>query len=167
MISPANLLDSTAALCNAQEGRDVLFNLHPRQIHRLRYLNCDTSTPYLPFIRTNFGNKIDTLDEMNPTAGQNLGISINCGNVRNSNNNKWNYYNISVDEKRAVLEWLSPLEPHERHQAIGMDRMPGVGDWLLNTNEFTQWNQGGERDAKPMLFCYGDPGVGKTYLRYV
>ena len=23
-----------------------------------------------------------------------------------------------ADEKRAVLEWLSPLEPHEKHQAI-------------------------------------------------
>jgi len=79
----------------------------------------------------------------------------------------WNYCDISVaDEKRAIMEWLSPLEPRERHQAIGMDRMPGVGDWLLDTREFTQWNQGGAGTAKPVLFCDGDPGVGKTYLRY-
>ena len=81
----------------------------------------------------------------------------------------WNNCNISVadaDGKRAVLEWLSPLEPRERHQAIGIDRMPGVGDWLFLTNEFTQWNQSGDGSAKPVLFCYGDPGVGKTYLRY-
>jgi len=79
----------------------------------------------------------------------------------------WNYCNISVaDEKRAILEWLSPLEPRERHQAIGMDRMPGVGDWLFLTSEFTQWNHSSEGAARAVLFCYGDPGVGKTYLRY-
>jgi len=71
-----------------------------------------------------------------------------------------------ADEKRAVLEWLSPLEPRERHQAIGMDRIPGVGDWLLDTNEFTRWNRSVDGTANPVLFCYGDPGVGKTYLRY-
>ena len=106
---------------------------------------------------------------MNSAAHQNHVISItsNCGNVTDSYKNVWNNYDISVtDEKRAILKWLSPLEPRERHQTIGMDRMAGVGDWLLLTNEFTQWNQGGDGSAKPVLFCYGDPGVGKTYLRY-
>jgi len=77
---------------------------------------------------------------MDPNARQNPGISntTNCGNVNNSYNNVWNNCDISVaDEKRAILEWISPLEPRERHQAIGMDRMPGVGDWLLDTKEFT------------------------------
>jgi len=120
----------------------------------------------LPFTSLNFNDKTDRQNEINPTSGPNPGISINCGNVNNSNN-VWNYYDISVtDGKRAVLEWLSPLEPRERHQAIGMDRVPGVGGWLLDTSEFTQWNHGGEGAAKPILFCYGDPGVGKTYLRY-
>ena len=102
---------------------------------------------------------------MDPTAPRRPAISItnDCGNVRNYNHNVWNNCDISVaDEKRAVLEWLSPLEPGERHQAIGRDRMPGVGDWLLLAGEFTQWSQGGDGTAKPVLFCYGDPGVGKT-----
>ena len=73
---------------------------------------------------------------------------------------------MMTEGKRDILEWLSPLEPRERHQAIGMDRIPGVGDWLLITNEFTQWNQGDDGTANRVLFCYGDPGVGKTYLRY-
>jgi len=164
--SPANLFDSTTALCNTGAAGDVLFNLSTLA----KSIDYHTSTPYLPFLKPDFNNKTDTLGEMDPLAPQDPIISItsNCGNVRNSNNNNvWNNCDISVaDEKRAVLEWLSPLEPRERHQAIGMDRMPGVGDWLLDTNEFTQWNKSDEGAAKPILFCYGNPGVGKTYLRY-
>jgi len=74
--------------------------------------------------------------------------------------NVWNNYDISVaDERHAVLEWLSPLEPRERHQAIGMDRVAGVRSWLLLASEFTQWSQSGDGGAKPVLFCYGNPGV--------
>jgi len=106
---------------------------------------------------------------MDPIARQGHIISItsNCGNVTDSHNNVLNNCDISIaDQKRALLKWLSPLEPRERHQAIGMDRMPGVGDWLLDTKEFTQWNKDDKGAAKPVLFCYGNPGVGKTYLRY-
>lgn len=106
---------------------------------------------------------------MNPAAGQNPVISVtrNCGNVTDSYNTVWNNCDISVaDEKRAILEWLSPLEPRERHQAIGMGRVEGVGDWLLLTDEFTRWCQSSDGTAKPVLFCYGSPGVGKTYFRY-
>jgi len=63
---------------------------------------------------------------MDPVARQDptLSITSNCGNVTGSYNKVWKNCDISIaDEKRAVLEWLSPLEPRERHQAIGMDRM--------------------------------------------
>jgi len=106
---------------------------------------------------------------MDPIARRSPVVSINsnCGNVTDSYKNVWNNCDISVtDEKRAVLEWLSPLEPRERHQAIGMGRVAGVGDWLFDTSEFTRWNQSGDGTTKPILFCYGVPGVGKTHLRY-
>ena len=77
------------------------------------------------------------------------------------------HWNREIPDKKPILEWLSPLEPRERQRAIGIDRVAGVGDWLLLTNQFTQWNEGGRNGtAKPILFCYGDPGAGKTYLRY-
>ena len=138
------------------------------QIHRLPLSYC-TSTTCPPFPTTHFNKKTDTLSKMNSFAHHNPVISItsNCGNVTDSYKNVWNNCDISVtDEKRSLLEWLSPLEPRERHHAIGVNRMPGVGDWLLITNEFTQWKKGGKGAAKPVLFCYGDPGVGKTYLKY-
>ena len=126
-------------------------------------INYHTSPPYLPFPKTYFTKNLILMARQNPV----ISIASNCGNVTDSYKNVWNNCDITVtDEKRAVLEWISLLEPRERHQAIGTGRMPGVGDWLLHTDEFTQWNQGGDGSAKPVLFCYGDPGVGKTYLRY-
>ena len=63
------------------------------------------------------------------------------------------------------MRWLSPLEPKIRHQGGRGDRFDGVGDWVLETSEF-QEGRGGEGGAnKAVLFCSGDPGVGKTYLR--
>jgi len=106
---------------------------------------------------------------MNSVTRQKPAISIDsdCGDATDSYKNVWNNCDISVaDEKRAILGWLSPLEPREKHQAIGIRRVAGVGDWLLLTNEFTQWSQSGDGSAKPVLFCYGGPCVGKTYLWY-
>ena len=90
-------------------------------------------------------------------------VNRNVGNVTNSYNNVWNDCQIS-DEKRQILEWLSPMTPRERHQAVSVDRMDGVGSWLLGTSEFEEWHTSEDQAANPVLFCHGDPGVGKTYL---
>ena len=107
---------------------------------------------------------------MGSTAYQNPTININqnVGNVTDSYKNVWNNCEISVsDEKRQILEWLSPMAPGERHQAVREDRVDGVGNWFLHTNEFEKWHMSEDQVANPGLFCYGDPGVGKTYLRWV
>ena len=93
-------------------------------------------------------------------------INQNVGNVTDSYNNVWNNCQIS-NEKREILEWLSPMTPRERHQTVSEDRMDGVGNWLLGTSEFEKWHTSEDKAANPVLFCYGDPGVGKTYLRCV
>ena len=93
-------------------------------------------------------------------------INQNVGNVTDSYNNVWNHCEIS-DEKRQILEWLSPMAPRERHQAVREGRVDGVGSWLLRTNEFKKWHAREDQVANPVLCCYGDPGVGKTYLRCV
>ena len=107
---------------------------------------------------------------MGSAAYQNPTISINqnVGNVTDSYNKVWNNCEISVsDEKRQILQWLSPMAPQERHQAVREHRVDGVGDWFLRTNEFERWHTGEDQAVNPVLFCHGDPGVGKTYLRCV
>ena len=75
---------------------------------------------------------------------------------------------FTVDDDRAnILAWLSPLDPKSRHQDIQDRRVENVGEWLLQTEQFRSWNAGsreGESDGG-VLCCYGDPGVGKTYIR--
>ena len=76
-------------------------------------------------------------------------------------------YPRGADERSEILAWLSPLEPRIRHHDIQTHRVDKVGDWLLQTQEYQNWFggiRGGESDGLA-LFCYGDLGVGKTYIR--
>jgi len=54
-----------------------------------------------------------------------------------------------------------------RHWDIQKHRADGIGEWLLETEEFRRWYTGSERGEgeSAVLFCYGDPGVGKTFIR--
>jgi len=89
----------------------------------------------------------------------------NSNNVTNNHNSTFNLNNIIAAENPEIMKWLSPLDPRGRHHDVRTDRVDGVGSWLYETNEFRGWrsNEGGAEKA--VLFCYGDPGVGKTYLR--
>jgi len=88
----------------------------------------------------------------------------------NGNINSFNYSNVTnvnigtPDEDNQIREWLSPLKPQQRHQGVRADRLDGVGDWFLETNEFLEWSSGGDDFLERVLFCSGGPGVGKTYL---
>ena len=92
--------------------------------------------------------------------------SINFGDNNSNCNNTIGSYNIYNSDKDAeIMRWLSPLEPDNRHHDVRTNRFEGVGDWLLGTAEFRKW-RGGEGGAdKAVLFCSGNPGVGKTHLR--
>ena len=99
--------------------------------------------------------------------------NVDCGNVTNSYNPTITMHNGAItvnktdDEDNQIKQWLSPLEPRYRHQSVQADRVNGVGGWLLERNEFREWScsQGAPKQA--VLFCYGDPGAGKTHIRSV
>ena len=87
---------------------------------------------------------------------------FNCGNVTGSFNSTTIY---TSDEDTQIMRWLSPLAPGNRHDGVRTNRFEGVGNWLLETSEVREW-KGGEGGAdQAVLFCSGNPGVGKTYLR--
>ena len=91
----------------------------------------------------------------------------NCFNTSNTNYvNVWSNCTV-VDDRSQLLTWLSPLEPRLRHRDIQERRVDNVGEWLMQTEEFKRWYDGsceGEGN-NAVLFCYGDPGVGKTFIR--
>jgi len=79
-------------------------------------------------------------------------------------------YNPTVtDDRSNILAWLSPLDPKIRHQDVRERRVENIGEWVLQTEEFKSWcacaGSGRTESDKPVLFCYGGPGVGKTYIR--
>jgi len=74
----------------------------------------------------------------------------------------------TYDDRTNLLAWLSPLNPKLRHQDIRNHAVKDVGEWIFQTEEFRSWyaGSGGSEPDKAVLFCYGDPGVGKTFIRY-
>jgi len=93
----------------------------------------------------------------------------NIDNSLSHNTNSFNVQNNYVvsDDRSQLLTWLSPLDPRLRHRDIQGRRIDNVGEWLLQTKEFRTWyerSEEGEGD-KGVLFCYGGPGVGKTFIR--
>ena len=86
-----------------------------------------------------------------------------------NNTNSFNIRNINVvaDDRSPLLNWLSPLEPKLRHRDIQERRADNVGEWFLQTEEFKSWHgwSGEGEGDKAVLFCYGGPGVGKTFIR--
>ena len=74
---------------------------------------------------------------------------------------------VVADDRSQLLAWLSPLEPRLRHQGIQERRVDNVGEWLIQTEEFRKWQSCSTRDGddNAVLFYYGGPGAGKTFIR--
>ena len=113
-----------------------------------------------------------------PKSSQNSdssGYNNDSFNTHILNNNKdcfntitSNVSNITVTNDRSeILTWLSPLEPNKRHEGLKERRVEKVGDWLLRTEQFQSWRSGtGQGESqKATIFCSGNPGVGKAYIR--
>ena len=88
----------------------------------------------------------------------------NTENVTNSNSSTTNVR--ANKEPWRIQAWLSLLEPYGRHQDVSNRRLDGVGDWVLQKNEFKAWCKSQNCSVNPTLLCYGGQGVGKTYMRY-
>ena len=108
----------------------------------------------------------------NNNSFNNTNSSNNNTNSFNTNTNSFNNVSnnyIAADERPQILAWLSPLEPRLRHKDIQDRRVENIGEWVLETEAFNSWyaSSGGSGSDNAVLFCYGDPGVGKTFIRYL
>ena len=60
--------------------------------------------------------------------------------------------NDRKDQRREkILDWMSTSENESKHNAIRMPRVPGTGEWLLETEEFMTWRMGEESPS--VLWC--------------
>ena len=91
-------------------------------------------------------------------------LSVNVGSSNFGSFNR-SIFNCEYNEDVEIMRWLSPLEPNKRHRDVRTARFDGVGDWLLDTDEFRKWRRSDGGLENAVLFCSGNPGVGKTYLR--
>jgi len=109
-------------------------------------------------------NILSSREQNMPQLFNNNSNSFNTNNSFNTT-----YINPTVaDDRPNILAWLSPLEPKLRHQGIQDGRVETIGEWVLQTEEFRSWYAGSSEGGKydnAVLFCYGNPGVGKTYIR--
>jgi len=96
--------------------------------------------------------------------------TVNVSTTLSNNGNTsdvWNNGDTITDDRSLLLTWLSPLNPGLRHWDIQERCANGVGEWLLETEEIRRWYAGSEsgEGESAVLFCYGGPGVGKTFIR--
>jgi len=90
--------------------------------------------------------------------------NTNFANVSNSYNHT---INVGMSEESSRIQaWLSPLEPGRRHQDVRNRRFDGVGEWVLQSDEFVSWHESHDGSGGHALRCYGGQGVGKTYIWY-
>jgi Cdc6-like AAA superfamily ATPase len=68
---------------------------------------------------------------------------------------------VAIRQKRdQIKNWLSPPDPSTNYNKALQQRQKGTGTWLLQSEEFTQWNT----RQNSLLWLYGIPGCGKTIL---
>lgn len=74
----------------------------------------------------------------------------------------YNIFNNSTDP-RKLLKWLPNLHFGDSLRHHADKQLTGTGLWLLGQSFYLRWleNRFG-RDR--VLWCHGDPGVGKTVL---
>jgi rhamnogalacturonyl hydrolase YesR len=54
-------------------------------------------------------------------------------------------------ERKKIIEWLSPLNPFQRHADVVNKHQEGTGLWFLNDVHFVSWKE----SCGTTLWCYG------------
>jgi Cdc6-like AAA superfamily ATPase len=65
-----------------------------------------------------------------------------------------------TQENQQIISWLSNADYAAQLVEFSRTKVPGTGQWLLESDEFHSWEEQNEK----VLFCPGIPGSGKTIL---
>ncbi|THX39743.1 hypothetical protein D6D10_04047 [Aureobasidium pullulans] len=66
-----------------------------------------------------------------------------------------------VKAREEFLRWLSPHNFEHKQNEIFKTKHQGTGDWLLQTEQFSNWEKA---TTSQLLWCHGKPGAGKSVL---
>ncbi|THW51216.1 hypothetical protein D6D21_01581 [Aureobasidium pullulans] len=66
-----------------------------------------------------------------------------------------------VKAREEFLRWLSPHNFEHKQNEIFKTKHQGTGDWLLQTEQFSNWEKAA---TSQLLWCHGKPGAGKSVL---
>ncbi|KAG1819004.1 uncharacterized protein BJ212DRAFT_68873 [Suillus subaureus] len=65
-----------------------------------------------------------------------------------------------AEERRKLLEWMSPVSCTDKHATCRGQRNPETGRWIFQNDQFLAWNN----SDHALLWLNGQPGHGKTIL---
>lgn len=66
-----------------------------------------------------------------------------------------------LEKRLSVIKWVSDLDYSCVQEEVLNHRFGSTGAWLLQHEEFKNWFEG---DGSSLLWCWGNPGAGKTVL---
>lgn len=75
----------------------------------------------------------------------------------------YNYHNSDLAQK-AVLDWLTSIDPSHSHNQACTQYQDDTLRWFLGDDRFQKWCYFFEGSSPRILWCRGDPGTGKTIL---
>lgn len=68
---------------------------------------------------------------------------------------------LSEDKFNEIVAWLSVAPYYSHHQFVAESRLAGVGQWLLNHDDYLQWLTS---SSPSLCYLHGIPGSGKSTL---
>ncbi|KAI9888993.1 MAG: hypothetical protein M1814_006051 [Vezdaea aestivalis] len=68
---------------------------------------------------------------------------------------------LQLSKRREILKWISIIPYEQHHENIRRDRLEESGRWLLQKDEFSEWEKS---SASSILWLHGIPGSGKSKL---
>jgi hypothetical protein len=104
--------------------------------------------------------ELEDIQELRSRISTNVNL-LNSFNIQRCRDNTAKLVRHTDDQnRRALLDWISPIDHGARQSDLISRRQEGTGQWLLDSNQFKTWMNGTEKT----LFCPGIPGAGKTML---